>query len=321
MPVGCALTGWAVAPAPIGVTGPRVGAEKALSVSPSTWASVASPLAVAAAVRVAAVAVTSDATTAPAAGATVRRPSWAAPCSLNHSAPSAPLVMPSGDEPAPGAVVAIVIVPSLATRPTPWAPESVKYSAPSAPATRSCGALLSGSPSWKRGGVASTPAAEMRPIAGLVPRTVNQRLPSGPAAMSPSVPLPSVTGNSLTWPWTVIRPMRPLAASVNHSASSGPATMSWGSAFVVRPAVNSVVAPDGLIRTMVPFLPCAVYQSDPSAPAAMPTGLSCEAPENSVTVPLAVTRPILFLLVSVNHMPPGPAVIAPNTTSRLSPVV
>jgi len=36
------------------------------------------------------------------------------------------------------------------------------------------------------------------------------------------------SGNSVTWPSVVIRPMRSAAVSVNHSAPSGPAAMPNG---------------------------------------------------------------------------------------------
>ena len=86
-----------------------------------------------------------------------------------------------------------------------------------------------------------TPSGVMRPIAPGSPFSVNQRLPSGPAAMSVGAmfgvrPMPF----SVMTPSVVMRPMRPGAAdSVNQRLPSGPAVIALGSLFGVRPVLNS----------------------------------------------------------------------------------
>ena len=58
--------------------------------------------------------------------------------------------------------------------------------------------------------------------------SVNQRLPSGPAAI-PNRPLPAVrTGNSVTTPAVVIRPILLPPPSVNQRLPSGPAAIAGG---------------------------------------------------------------------------------------------
>ena len=85
----------------------------------------------------------------------------------------------------------------------------------------------------------TTPVVVMRPIRS-IPRSVNQRLPSGPAAMpkgfAPAV-IPAL--NSVTAPAGVIRPIGP-APSVNQRLPSGPAVMEKGKAPGVMPIANSV---------------------------------------------------------------------------------
>jgi hypothetical protein len=67
------------------------------------------------------------------------------------------------------------------------------------------------------------PEVVIRPI--LPDCSVNQRAPSGPAAM-PLGWLPSSgTGNSVTTPAVVIRPILLLSSSVNQRSPSGPAAM------------------------------------------------------------------------------------------------
>ena len=68
----------------------------------------------------------------------------------------------------------------------------------------------------------------IRPIARVVPWSVNHRLPSGPAAMSiGELSEFRPAAYSVTCPLGVIRPIAP-AGSVNHRLPSGPAAMSSG---------------------------------------------------------------------------------------------
>ena len=71
----------------------------------------------------------------------------------------------------------------------------------------------------------TTPSGVIRPIR-LPYRSVNHRLPSGPAVM-PAGPAPAVMPalNSVTTPSGVIRPIRLPLNSVNHRLPSGPAVM------------------------------------------------------------------------------------------------
>ena len=69
-----------------------------------------------------------------------------------------------------------------------------------------------------------TPAVEMRPIL-LALSSVNQMLPSGPAAMPNGVLLATGRTNSVMVPFVAIRPILLPAASANHSAPSPPAAI------------------------------------------------------------------------------------------------
>ena len=66
-----------------------------------------------------------------------------------------------------------------------------------------------------------TPAVVTRPI-WLALNSVNQRLPSGPSAMSLTNAFAVGTGSSVTTPAVVMRPMALAPAFVNQSAPSGP---------------------------------------------------------------------------------------------------
>src|SRR4029077_8105360 len=85
-----------------------------------------------------------------------------------------------------------------------------------------------------------------RPI--LLPKySVNQRLPSGPAAISPGK-LPDVgIANSVMAPAGVIRPIRLPSRSVNQRLPSGPAVIPPG-ALRDLGIGNSVMVPLGVIR-------------------------------------------------------------------------
>ena len=80
---------------------------------------------------------------------------------------------------------------------------------------------------------------------------MNQRLPSGPAAM-PIGPLPAVMPllNSVTAPAGVMRPMRLPLCSVNQRLPSGPAAMPVGPLLAEMPLLNSVTVPAGVMRPM-----------------------------------------------------------------------
>ncbi len=94
------------------------------------------------------------------------------------------------------------------------------------------------------GNVLMLPAVVMRPMT-FAPKngSVNQRAPSGPAAISAG-PLPGGVGteNSVMRPAVVIRPILLVRASVNHIAPSGPAAIRNGSLFEVGTG-NSLTAP------------------------------------------------------------------------------
>src|SRR6188474_1124408 len=100
----------------------------------------------------------------------------------------------------------------------------------------------------------------------------------------PSGPLPGATSNSVNTPAVVTLPTFGGFApnSVNHSAPSGPAVISWGALGLVGIG-NSVMAPAVVIRPILcPF--SSVNQSAPSGPAVMPAGrLTGVGTGNSVT--------------------------------------
>src|SRR5205823_3889108 len=78
------------------------------------------------------------------------------------------------------------------------------------------------------GNSVTTPLGVIRPILFTV-YSVNQRLPSGPDAMSPDE-LPLGMRNSVTTPLGVMRPILfgPLLSSANQTLPSGPAVISLG---------------------------------------------------------------------------------------------
>ena len=171
-----------------------------------------------------------------------------------------------------------------------------------------------------------TPAGVMRPIS-LLPYSVNQRFPSGPAVMirgfSPGVG----SWNSVTVPEGVMRPMAlpPGPVSVNHMFPSGPAVMEYGIDPAVTPVRNSVIAPSMVTRA-IPALDGALSAFSathmlPSGPAAIPSGVEpADRPvENSVTSPAVVMR-AMAPDGWVNHMlPSGPAAIPIGAGSAADP--
>jgi hypothetical protein len=87
------------------------------------------------------------------------------------------------------------------------------------------------------------PPVLMRPILSPLPCSVNQRAPSGPAAM-PSGPLFAVEmGYSLMAPPVVMRPILLPKYSVNQRAPSGPAAMPWGPLLAVGVVYSVIVGP------------------------------------------------------------------------------
>src|SRR5205085_12262518 len=86
----------------------------------------------------------------------------------------------------------------------------------------------------------------IRPILFTV-YSVNQRLPSGPDAMSPDE-LPLGMRNSVTTPQGVMRPILfgPLLSSANQTLPSGPAVMPPDE--LPLGSGNSVMTPGGVIR-------------------------------------------------------------------------
>ena len=79
---------------------------------------------------------------------------------------------------------------------------------------------------------------------------MNQRLPSGPAAMPPGALSAVGIGNSVTTPAVVIRPILLPSASVNQRLPSGPAAMPDGRLLAVGIG-NSVMTPAVVIRPIL----------------------------------------------------------------------
>src|SRR5207253_2620637 len=145
----------------------------------------------------------------------------------------------------------------------------------------------------------------------------------------PNGVVPVVTGNSVTAPAVVMRPIWSAPASVNQSAPSGPAAMSAGAAPAVMPVPNSVSTPAAGTAPPRPAPPYAAHQTPPavvirpiwsaplsvnhkapSGPAAMPTGpaVGPVGVPNSVRTPAVVMAPTWPELNCVNQSrPSGPA--------------
>ena len=120
------------------------------------------------------------------------------------------------------------------------------------------------------GGAMAAPVV-MRPI-WLPLDSVNQRLPSGPAAIPKGSPLAVGIANSVMTPAVVIRPIleeeRPERRSVNQRLPSGPTAIASIWALAVGTA-NSVMTPAVVIRPIL--LPLySVNQRAPSGPAVIP---------------------------------------------------
>src|SRR5450755_1196522 len=100
------------------------------------------------------------------------------------------------------------------------------------------------------------PVGVIRPILlGLASASVNQRLPSGPNVMSfgwlvPDWLLAGATGNSVTLPAGVMRPILFPPHSVNQRLPSGPAVMPHGKLDAVGTG-SSVMTPAGVILPML----------------------------------------------------------------------
>src|SRR5262249_1937617 len=84
----------------------------------------------------------------------------------------------------------------------------------------------------------------------LAPRSVNQRLPSGPTTMPPGM-APTANGNSLIAPVGEMRPILFPVSSVNQRLPSGPVVIPLGALLPVGTAYSTmgggaaVVAADG----------------------------------------------------------------------------
>src|SRR5690348_11080797 len=161
------------------------------------------------------------------------------PVSVNQMFRSGPSVTKATWAPELRPLVLSVICPAGVIRPSP-ASAAPNHRFPSAPAAMplTFGALTGNSVIW--------PAGVIRPIALVVPVSVNHRLPSGPA-VSPRGKAPGFKPpeNSVIWPLGVIRPIAGSLASVNQIFPSGPAAMNVGCEPAPSPLVNSVTCPTG----------------------------------------------------------------------------
>src|SRR6185312_17119918 len=133
--------------------------------------------------------------------------------SVNHKAPSGPIVMLPGSALAPGTEYSLMVP---------------------------CGVIMPMKPLALA--QKSTPQSDSL-------LSVNQTLPSGPALIPFGC---AAVGNSLKAPDTVIRPMRLGNGSVNHSAPSGPAAMLAGSVPGAGNG-NSVITPAVVILSIAPL--------------------------------------------------------------------
>src|SRR5882757_7734877 len=136
---------------------------------------------------------------------------------------------------------------------------SVNQRLPSGPTVIDAGLLVGGvsvAPRVPAGGGGSwnsvtTPRGVIR-ATWFAPGMVNQRLPSGPAAISCGPVLagmPSGRGNSVSWPAGVIRPIFWPLISVNQRLPSGPVMIPLGP-LLSSGRGNTVTFPAGVVRTM-----------------------------------------------------------------------
>src|SRR5579863_2519135 len=111
----------------------------------------------------------------------------------------------------------------LLTRPILFVDSSVNQRFLSGPVVMLVGSLSAVGTAYSE----MPPIGVTRPTALAPPASVNHRLPSGPAVMLPGSP-PDPTGNSLTTPAGVIRPIWWASCSVNHRLPSGPLAIDVG---------------------------------------------------------------------------------------------
>src|SRR5262249_34470234 len=142
----------------------------------------------------------------------VMRPILSTLDSVNHSAPSGPVVIPARPLPAVRTGYS-VITPAVVMRPILLAADSVNQSAPSGPAVIAAGPLAA----VGIGTSGRTPRGVIRPMA--LVDSVNHNAPSMPGAMR-NASAPDERGNSVRVPAVVIRPILP--DSANQSAPSEP---------------------------------------------------------------------------------------------------
>ena len=138
----------------------------------------------------------------------------------------------------------------------------VNHRFPSGPEAMSCGPRMVLSVK-----VDTTPAVVIRPIEpplGDGPWLVNQRSPSGAAAVIPWGELMPGPAKLDTTPDGVIRPMVLLPTLVNHRFPSGPAVMLSG--WLMPGSVKLETTPPGVMRPMV-LLNWLVNHRFPSGPA------------------------------------------------------
>src|SRR5216683_561753 len=169
-----------------------------------------------------------------------------------------------------------------------------------------------------------------RPMAALVSCSVNQMLPSGPGVMPVGCTLAEKalavkTGNSVTDPLVVMRPMALLPWSTNQRAPSDPAVIAVGAPWP-ESGGNSWTRWPGVIMPIVPWF-CSVNHRLPSGPTVMPA-MPAPVPEAACAsltrTPAAVISPILPPLApcSVNQRwPSGPEAMAvgmrPDVTGKV----
>src|SRR6185436_3172769 len=191
--------------------------------------------------------------------------------------PSAPAAIPPS-RPVESVTTNSVTSPVVVMRPTDFVPVSVNQRPPG-PAVIATRSFPAGS-----GNSVTVPVGVMRPVFAFLPLSVNQRLPSGPVAMSDGRAATSPTGNSVKVPSGVRRPI--FWASVNQTLPSGPFVMPPGAA----PAgtMKYVTRPLGVTRP-IRLLAATENQTFPSEPAVMSPGIS--EVSKIVSTPAGVARP------------------------------
>src|SRR5215469_13599577 len=201
----------------------------------------------------------------------VIRPTLLPRASVNQRLPSGPAVISQGAERGVGTGNS-VSTPSGVIRPIRLPGISVNHRFPSDPAV-----ITRGWPPAVTGNSVTAPVAGTRrataPVLDAVRRSVNQMLPSDPAATDVGLVLAVGTANSVICPSSVIRPILLPRVSANQIDPSRPGISPSGALLAVGIGY-SVIRPVAVMRPIAPALN-SVNHIAPSAAATISLGPAC----------------------------------------------